>query len=91
MRGSATRSIEGDRGVVMAFTADTGTFLWQMVHPKLPAGRVNDWPRQGVCSTAYMEGDRIYYVSNEAHIVCLDANGFANGNDGPIHRRGRHR
>jgi len=77
-------SIEGDRGVVMAFAADTGTFLWQMVHPKLPAGRVNDWPRQGVCSTAYMEGDRIYYVSNEAHIVCLDANGFANGNDGPF-------
>ena len=31
-----------------------------------------------------MEGDRIYYISNEAHIVCLDANGFANGNDGPF-------
>ena len=82
--GRRDPSIEGDRGVVMAFAADTGVFLWQMVHPKLPAGRVNDWPRQGVCSTAFMEGDRIYYVSNEAHIVCLDANGFANGNDGPF-------
>ena len=31
-----------------------------------------------------MEGDRIYYVSNEAHVVCLDAKGLADGNDGPF-------
>ena len=77
--------IEGDKGVAMAFDANTGDFLWQMVHDKLSAGRVNDWPLQGVCSSAYMEGDRIYYVSNQAHVVCLDANGFADGeNDGPV-------
>ena len=77
--------IEGDKGVVMAFASDTGEFLWQMVHPKLSAGRVNDWPLQGVCSTAYIEGDRIYYVSNEAHVVCLDADGFKDAeNDGPF-------
>ena len=77
--------IEGDKGVAMAFDANTGDFLWQMVHDKLSAGRVNDWPLQGVCSSAYIEGDRIYYVSNQAHVVCLDANGFADGeNDGPV-------
>ena len=32
-----------------------------------------------------MEGDRIYYISNEAHIICLDARGFKDGeNNGPF-------
>ena len=83
--GRRDPAIEGDKGVVMAFDAASGEFLWQMVHDKLPDGRVNDWPLQGVCSTAYMEGDRIYYVSNEAHVVCVDADGFKDGeNDGPF-------
>ena len=78
-------NIQGDKGVVMAFAADSGEFLWQMIHPKLSAGRVNDWPLQGVCSTAYIEGDRVYYVSNQAHVVCLDAHGFKDGeNNGPF-------
>ena len=83
--GRLDPAIEGDKGVVMAFDSTSGDFLWQMVHPKLSSGRVNDWPLQGVCSTAFMEGDRIYYVSNEAHIVCLDAKGFEDGeNNGPF-------
>ena len=83
--GRRDPAIEGDKGVVMAFESTSGDFLWQMVHPKLTSGRVNDWPLQGVCSTAFMEGDRIYYISNEAHIVCLDARGFKDGeNNGPF-------
>ena len=75
----------GDRGVVMAFNRADGTFLWQIVHPKLPTGRVNDWPQQGVCSTPYAEGDRLYYISNQAEMVALDTEGFLDGeNDGPI-------
>lgn len=74
-----------DRGVVMAFDAKDGKFLWQMTHEKLPAGRVNDWPQQGVCSTPYVEGNRLYYTSNRATITCLDTEGFRDGgeNDGP--------
>ncbi|MEO2197397.1 MAG: PQQ-binding-like beta-propeller repeat protein, partial [bacterium] len=45
---------DGDKGVLMAFDAATGEFVWQMVHDKLSAGRVNDWPLQGVCSTAFV-------------------------------------
>ena len=75
---------QSDMGVVMAFDAATGEFVWQMVHDKLSAGRVNDWPLQGVCSTAFVDGDRVWYVSNQAHVICLDANGLANGNDGPF-------
>lgn len=83
--GRRDPAIEGDKGVVMAFESNSGNFLWQMVHPKLTSGRVNDWPLQGVCSTAFMEGDRIYYISNEAHIVCLDARGFKDSeNNGPF-------
>ena len=83
--GLRNPKLAGDRGVVMAFATADGAFLWQAAHEKLPAGRVNDWPLQGVCSTAAIDGDRIYYVSNRAEVVCADAEGFRDGeNDGPF-------
>ena len=45
------KSLEGDRGNVMAFNRESGEFVWQSAHAKLGSGRVNDWPLQGVCST----------------------------------------
>jgi outer membrane protein assembly factor BamB len=75
--------IKGDKGIVMCFDEGTGKFLWQAVHDKLPAGRVNDWPEEGICSTPYIEGNRLYYVSNRAELVCADTEGFLDGkNDG---------
>ncbi|MET0551612.1 MAG: PQQ-binding-like beta-propeller repeat protein, partial [Vicinamibacteria bacterium] len=75
----------GDRGVVMAFRESDGEFLWQSTHEKLAAGRVNDWPYQGVASSPLVEGDRVYYVSNRAELVCLDTQGFRDKeNDGPV-------
>ncbi len=76
----------GDRGVLMAFSEDTGEFLWQITHEKLSAGRVNDWPFQGMASSPLVEGDRVYYVSNRAELVCLDTEGFRddNENDGAV-------
>ncbi len=68
-------SLTGDRGVLMAFNAADGEFLWQVTHTKLPAGRVNDWPLQGICSTPFIEDGRIYYVSNQAHVTALDTAG----------------
>ncbi len=79
--------LSGDRGNIMAFDANNGKFLWQHANAKLSAGRVNDWPLQGVCSTPAVEGDRLYYVSNRAEIVALDTQGFLDGeNDRTIHR-----
>ena len=67
----------------MAFRATDGEFLWQATHDKLPAGRVNDWPLQGICSTPYVDGDRVYYVSNRGEVVAADPDGFRDGkNDG---------
>ena len=75
----------GDRGVLMAFRASDGEFLWQHTNEKLPAGRVNDWPFQGVASSPLVEGDRLYYVTNRAEIVCVDTEGFRDKeNDGPF-------
>src|SRR6266850_1740544 len=77
--------ITGDKGVLMAFRESDGQFMWQMVHDKLVAGRVNDWPYQGVASSPLVEGDRVYYVSNRAELVCLDTQGFRDKeNDGPV-------
>ena len=76
--------LKGDRGVLVAFNEDDGKFLWQITHTKLSAGRVNDWPQQGICSAPYIEGDRIYYISNRCQVVCIDTEGFLDGeNDGP--------
>jgi outer membrane protein assembly factor BamB len=76
------KSIEGDKGVLMCFDEATGKFLWQAVHDKLLAGRVNDWPHEGICSSPVVEGDRLYYINNRAEVVCADVNGMANGNQG---------
>jgi len=67
--------VTGDKGIVMAFRASDGEFLWQTVHDKLPAGRVHDWPLQGVCSGPYVDGDAAYYVSNRAEVVRVDLQG----------------
>jgi outer membrane protein assembly factor BamB len=71
--------IKGDKGVVMAFRATDGQYLWQMVTDKLPSGRVNDWPQQGVCATPFVEGKRLWYTSNQARIVCLTTDGLQAG------------
>jgi hypothetical protein len=47
----------GDRGVLKAFRESNGEFLWQATDEKLSAGRVNDWPFQGVASSPLIIGD----------------------------------
>jgi serine/threonine protein kinase/WD40 repeat protein len=72
---------EVDLGVLLCFEEETGRFLWQHSNEKLPTGRVHDWPLQGVCSTAVVDGDRLWYVSNRGEVVCLDTEGFHDGED----------
>ena len=75
--------VAGDKGNILCFRESDGAFLWQAVHDKLEAGRVNDWPLQGICSTIYVDGDRGYYVNNRCELVCIDTEGFYDGeNDG---------
>jgi outer membrane protein assembly factor BamB len=73
--GIKDATVKGDKGVLMAFRESDGEFLWQDANDKLPSGRANDWPFQGVCSSPLVEGDRLYYVSNRCEIRCLDTHG----------------
>lgn len=75
---------EGDRSILMVFDEKTGEFIWQLVVPKLPSGKVNDWENLGLLSSPTVEGDRVYVVTSRCEVMCLDVNGLANGNDGPF-------
>jgi outer membrane protein assembly factor BamB len=66
----------GDKGVLRCYRESDGAFLWQAIHDKLPAGLVNDWPDQGICSTPVVEGNRLYYVSNRCEVICADTEGL---------------
>jgi len=74
-----------DLGVLLCFRESDGEFLWQHSSEKLAAGRVHDWPLQGICSAPVAEGDRIWFVTNRGEVLCVDAEGFHDGeNDGPF-------
>lgn len=76
-------AVEGDKGNILCFRESDGTFLWQAIHDKLAAGRVNDWPMQGICSASEIEGNRLWYLNNRCELVCADVNGLDDGkNDG---------
>src|SRR5947199_2501569 len=81
---------QGDRGIVMVFDEKTGQFLWQLVVPKLASGKVNDWENMGICSSPTVEGNRVYLVTSRCEVLCLDADGLANGNDGPFKEEGQY-
>ncbi len=63
--------LTGDRGVLMAFKEATGEFLWQHTHAKLESGQANDWPLQGIASSPFVDGDRLYYVTNRGVVFGL--------------------
>ena len=74
-----------DLGVLLSFDEKTGKFMWQHSSEKLPTGRVHDWPNQGICCSPLIDGDRLWYVTSRGEVVCLDTEGFHDGeNDGPF-------
>jgi len=68
------KAFEGDAGVIMCFDAKSGKFLWQTLHEKLVDDAQN-YPKQGIASTPFIDGDRLFYVSNRCELVCADVNG----------------
>jgi len=74
-----------DLGCLLAFDEADGKFLWQASSPKLPTGRVHDWPQQGICSTVYADDVRVWFVTSRGEVQCLDVEGFHDGtNNGPF-------
>jgi outer membrane protein assembly factor BamB len=74
--------INGDRSTLFCLDEKTGDLLWQLVVPKLKSGKVNDWENLGLLSSPAIEGDFVYLVTSRCEVICLDANGLANGNQG---------
>ena len=81
---------QGDRGVMLCLDERDGHLLWQLVVPKREEDPFHDWPRTGMSSPVTVEGDRVYLVNNRGEVMCLDAKGLADGNDGPFREEGRH-
>ena len=71
-----------DAGVLMAFQAKDGQFLWQDVAPRVERG-LREFLLPSTTSTPYAEGNRLYYVTAECQLRSLDTQGFRDGaNDG---------
>jgi outer membrane protein assembly factor BamB len=73
-----------DRSCLYAFNEYNGDFLWQLAVPKLASGKVNDWEYLGILASPCVVGNKVYLVTNRCEVVCLDAEGMSNGNDGPF-------
>ena len=74
----------GDRSILLCLNEQTGQWVWQLVVPKLKAGKANDWESLGILSSPSVVGNRLYLVTSRCEVLCLDTEGLANGNDGPF-------
>lgn len=70
-----------DLGCMIAFSTEDGRFLWQHSSEKLPTGRVHDWPLQGICCAPLIEGERCWFVNSRGEVVCVDTQGYHDGED----------
>ena len=80
-------------GLVECFSEATGKLLWKLVIPRKETKDPNfnfDNLDLGVCSSPTVDGDRVYLVTNRCEVLCLDVQGMANGNDGPVKDEGRY-
>jgi len=76
-------AFQEESGVLMAFRVTDGAFLWQDVSPRVERG-LRDFLLPSTTSAPYVEGNRLYYVTAEGQLRCLDTQGFRDGvNDGP--------
>lgn len=85
------RSTEG--GLLLALDAGTGSVLWRLVCPKLVSNHKSSQFEEmnlGICGSATVDGDRVYLVTSRCEVVCLDAKGMRNGNDGPFRDEARY-
>ena len=93
--GTNDEDLDDDRhrptrgGVLLCLDEKSGDIAWRLVVPRLEIDRSLvsedfDDMNLGICSTPTVEGNRVYLVTNRCEVVCLDAAGLANGNDGPF-------
>jgi outer membrane protein assembly factor BamB/HEAT repeat protein len=77
-------AVEGEAGVLMAFQAKDGAFLWQDLAPRVERG-LREFVLPSTTSAPYVDGDRLYYVTAYCQLRSLDTQGFRDEeNDGPF-------
>ena len=76
-----------ESGVLMAFRATDGKFLWQDVAPRVERG-LREFLLPSTTSAPYVEGNRLYYVTAECQLRCLDTQGFGEGENSGREREG---
>jgi outer membrane protein assembly factor BamB len=80
------RAFQEKSGVLMALRVKNGAFLWQDVAPRVDRG-LREFLLPSTTSAPYVEGNRLYYVTAECQLRCLDTEGFRDGeNSGPYRK-----
>ena len=83
--------VEHGNGFLVCLEAATGKLLWKWSAPPKTFPKdidgfllgIHEIPAQmGVCSTARIEGDHVYFVSHRFEVVCLDVNGLTGAEAG---------
>ena len=64
-------AFEQDAGVLAAFQTKDGKFLWQDVAPPVERG-LREFLLPSTTSAPYVEGNRLYYVTAQCQLRCLD-------------------
>ena len=64
-------AFQEEAGVLMAFQANDGKFLWQDVAPPVERG-LREFLLPSTTSAPYVEGNRLYYVTAQCQLRCLD-------------------
>jgi outer membrane protein assembly factor BamB len=64
-------AFQEDSGVLMAFRATDGEFLWQDMVPRVERG-LREWLLPSTTSAPYVEGERLYYVTADCQLRSLD-------------------
>jgi outer membrane protein assembly factor BamB len=69
------KDVKGDKAVLMCFNEADGKFLWQITHDMPPEDIVTQAKPEGLLSTPCVEGDRLYYITPGAEVVCAGTDG----------------
>jgi outer membrane protein assembly factor BamB len=71
--------VKGKKAILKCFSEADGKFLWQIVHDPAPEKVANNQggssDEDGLLSTPCVDGDRLYYVTPAAEVVCADTDG----------------
>src|SRR5262245_50371802 len=74
-----------DSGVLSAFRAADGKFLWQDVAPRVERGW-REFLLPSTTSAPYVQGNLLYYVTAECQLRCLNTKGFRDGENNGSYR-----